>query len=178
MLAEFLLGTASPSLVHRRAGFQTGIEFEVVNSSVGNLLRQHHGKIYNTRRSAQASNQTRGRAPFGSSTGRVSFFYGSFSVFLLQFWRHWRSVGWSEEDRPWGVRSYTLITDKGQQEVQNDVIVCGCDRNGPISRPRNMRLAACSGHRGMDLAFASTFSRDLVLELGSASSEPLGAFLV
>ena len=77
-----------------------------------------------------------------------------------------------------GVWSYTSIADKGQQEVQIDVIVCGCDRNEPTSKFRYMRLAACSGHRGMDLAFASTFSRDLVPELGSASSEPLGAFLV
>ena len=105
----------------------------------------------------QTSNQTRGRAPFGSSTGRVSFFHGSFYVFLLQFWRNWRSVRWSEEDWPWGVWSHTSITDKGQQEVQNNVIVCGCDRNEPISKFRYTRLAACSGHRGMDLAFVDTF---------------------
>ena len=73
--------------------------------------------------------------------------------------------------------SYTSIADKGQQ-VQNNVIVCGCDRNEPISKSRNMRLAACGGHRGMDLAFVSAFSRDLALELGSTSLEPLEVFLV
>ena len=165
MLAEFLLGTASPSLVHRRAGFQTGIEFEVVNSSVGNLLRQHHGKIYNTRRSAQASNQTRGRAPFGGSTGKILFFLVPFLSPSFSF-GDIGGVQVGAKGIGLGVWSYTSITDKGQQ-VKNDVIVCGCDRNEPISGFRNMRLTACSSHRGMDLAFVSAFSRDLALELGS-----------
>ena len=149
--------------------FRPGLDFRL--SMVLSVISRDNATGRSTTRGGQpqTSNQTRGRAPFGSlSTGRVSFFHGFGDIGGVQVGA--KGIGL-------GVWSYTSITDKGQQ-VKNDVIVCGCDRNEPTSKFRYMRLAACSGHRGMDLAFVSAFSRDLALELCTTPSEHLEAFLV